>query len=93
VELNDEKPQRDCDDDDSAASLSEDVQAYIKLSRADLAQKLGIPLDQIKLESITESATRNGTSVVVLTAEGHTYEYHGSNQHVTLVSSSYPYKV
>jgi hypothetical protein len=74
----------------SAAQLSKEAQIYVELSQADLAQKLGIPPDQIKLESITEPATSSGTFVVVLTAEGHTYEYHGSNQQVTLVSSSYP---
>jgi hypothetical protein len=75
---------------ESAVQLSKDAQTYIKLSRADLAQKLRIHPDQIKLASITEPAASKGTYVVVLTADGHTYEYHGSNQQANLVSSSYP---
>jgi hypothetical protein len=73
-----------------AEQLSEEAQAYIELSRVALREQLGIDADQIELDSITEPATADDVYVVKLTANGHTYEFHGRSLEVTLVSSSTP---
>ncbi|MBK8903907.1 MAG: META domain-containing protein [Anaerolineaceae bacterium] len=70
--------------------LSDEAQSYIDLSKATLAQGLRLPAEEIELESITEPAEANGTYIIVLRAEGETYEYHGRDGEVLLVSDPLP---
>lgn len=77
-------------DVDHAVQLSEEVQRYIDLSRADLAQRLHISPEQIALESVTEPAATEGTYIVKLVVGAELYEYHGRNGEALLVSQLLP---
>lgn len=70
--------------------LSEAAQAYVDLSKATLAQGLRLPAEEIALESITEPGEADGTYIIVLRAGDETYEYHGSDGEVMLVSDPLP---
>lgn len=72
----------------NAVQIPETTQSYVDMSKSALAVQLGINQDQIELDSVTEPATADSPYVVMLVADGQTYEYHGLNQEVTLVSSS-----
>ncbi len=73
-----------------AVQIPGPTQAYIGLSRMSLAQQLGVDLNQIDLASVTEPASTDGVYIVKLAVAGQTYEYHGQDQQVTLVSEPLP---
>lgn len=73
-----------------ATQIPETTQTYVDMSKSALAVQLDISQDQIELDSVTEPATADSPYVVKLAVNGQTYEYHGLNQEVTLVSSSEP---
>jgi hypothetical protein len=73
---------------DEALPVPEDTQAYIEMSRDSLAQQLAIGPESIELDSVTEPATPDGTFIIKLVADGQTYEYHGRNGEIVLISIS-----
>lgn len=75
---------------DDSVQLSEDVQIYIDLSRADLAEQLDISSDQIELESVTDSTSEIDPVIVKLAANGRIFEYHGRDEEVLQISNSSP---
>jgi heat shock protein HslJ len=70
--------------------MSQDTTAYIDLSRAALAGQLGIHEGAIAFESVAESDQSGDAVVVVLSVNGQTYEYKGSNGRVMPAGSSLP---
>ena len=70
--------------------ISQTAQTYITMSQEALADYLGIPVTEIELENITEPFEVDGTYIVTLNAQGQTYEYHGLNNEVLLVSDPLP---
>lgn len=75
---------------DDAVQLSEEAEIYLDMSRAALAELLPVSEEQIELDSITEPAVVDGTYIVKLEVDGQTYEFHGSNGEVLLVSEPLP---
>lgn len=73
-----------------AVQIPEITQTYVDMSKSALAVQLDISQDQIELDSVTEPATADGTTIIKLVADGETYEYHGRNQEVLLVSDPLP---
>jgi hypothetical protein len=74
----------------SAVQIPETTQHYLDMSTSALVRQLNINRDEIDLESVTEPAAANGPYVIKLVVDGQTYEYHGRNQEVTLVSDPLP---
>ena len=62
---------------DTAVQLPAPAQTLIEASKKDLAERLGMPADDIRLESITTPAEADGTYVIKLLAVGRLHEYHG----------------
>ena len=75
---------------DGAVHLPERAQAYIDESTRDLAERLEIKSDEVRLESVTEPAEVDGTYFTKLEAGGRVYECHGRDGIVLLVSEGLP---
>ncbi len=75
---------------DQEAQISAAAQTYLTLSQDALAQQLGIAPPEIELESMIEPFEVEGTFIIRLNAQGQTYEYHGMNNEVLLVSDPLP---
>lgn len=70
--------------------MSQDTAAYIDLSRAALARQLGIHEGAIEFESVAEPDQSGDAVVVVLSVDGQTYEYKGSNGRVLPTGPAQP---
>ena len=75
---------------DEAVQLPQEARAYVEMSRQELARHLGLSVDEITLESVTEPAAADGTYIIKLLVEDRDYEYHGRNEEVLLVSEPLP---
>ena len=74
----------------SPEPLPMDTSRTIELSRAALAAQLQIEEGEIALEGVVEPTGANDATIVLLSAGGQLYEYHGRNDQVVLVSEPLP---
>ena len=75
---------------DEAQELPEEAQQYIELAHEDLAARLGVDPEQIELDMISELAEVDDAYIIRLVVNETTYEYHGQNGEVMLVSEPLP---
>lgn len=73
-----------------AQQLSDQAQEYITMSRIALAEDNNVDTGAIALDSITEPAAEGEAYIIILSFNGQTFEYHGRNGEVMLVSEPLP---
>lgn len=76
--------------DDEAVQIPAEAQSYVDTITQLLVDDLAISPAQIELESITEPATTAEPYIIKVVVGDITYEYHGRNGEIQLISISEP---